>query len=282
MRFPSCLLELFLPIACALSGSLATSAQGPASDGDPLVPLPSVLDYTRGSGFGIALGLGLEYEGAYDGADEYEVELDPRGALQWRSGQHLFFWEGIELGWRARVANDWLLQLNARHEGGRDKDDSDEGNLEGLNAIDSEVVGVVEARYTLDGEWRSWVATRLHAGDDDIGQLGVLAGGYRFTAATNGTGFEGFVYSTFASSEFMNRDFGITPAEAASSGLEEADLSGGYRASGLQCVYRRNLGLNLQLTVEAGIELYGSEIQDSDIARDDFEAESALSLVWQF
>lgn len=30
----------------------------------PLVPLPSMPDYTRSSGWGLALGIGVEYEGA--------------------------------------------------------------------------------------------------------------------------------------------------------------------------------------------------------------------------
>ena len=56
----------------------------------PLVPLPAVFDFTRGGGWGVALGVGVEYESAYDGSDEYEVELDPSGAIQWRKGDHLF------------------------------------------------------------------------------------------------------------------------------------------------------------------------------------------------
>lgn len=41
----------------------------------PLVPLPSIFDFTGGSGWGVALGLGAEYETAYDGSDEYETAL---------------------------------------------------------------------------------------------------------------------------------------------------------------------------------------------------------------
>ena len=61
----------------------------------PLFPMPFTPDYTRGSGWGIALGLGVEYETAYAGSDEYEFELDPAGAIQWRRGNHLFSWEGL-------------------------------------------------------------------------------------------------------------------------------------------------------------------------------------------
>ena len=83
-----------------------------------LVPLPSVLDFTQGEGFGIALGAGVEYESAYDGADETELAVEPAGVMHYRRGNHLFFWEGMELGWRSRVADVWLVQAGIRNEGG--------------------------------------------------------------------------------------------------------------------------------------------------------------------
>ena len=66
-----------------------------------LVPLPSVEDFTRGEdGWGFGLGLAVEYEAAYEGSDEYDFEVDPAGAVQWRSGDNIFYWAGEALGWR--------------------------------------------------------------------------------------------------------------------------------------------------------------------------------------
>jgi len=100
----------------AVMASLAVA--GPAvADGRTdaaLVPLPSVLDFTRGGGFGVALGASVEYESAYDGADETEFEVEPAGAVHYRKGDHLFFWEGTELGWRGRLADVWLVQAGIR------------------------------------------------------------------------------------------------------------------------------------------------------------------------
>jgi outer membrane protein len=101
------------------------------------VPSPSVLDFTRGGGFAIALGVGVEYEAAYDGSDEYEVELSPAGAIQWRSDRNTLFVEGYELGWRGVVGDRWLLQAGARYEDGLDPSDSADGRLEGLPKRDS-------------------------------------------------------------------------------------------------------------------------------------------------
>src|SRR5690606_15380682 len=57
---------------------LAAQAEDPiaarARDEAPLFPLPFTPDFTRGGGWGVALGAGVEYENAYTGSDEYEFE----------------------------------------------------------------------------------------------------------------------------------------------------------------------------------------------------------------
>ena len=94
----------------------------------PLVPLPSIDDFTDGDGWGVGLGLGVEYETAYEGSDEFELEIDPAGGVQWRTGDHIFFWAGEAIGWRALAKDAWLLQASVGYEEGREEDDSDEGD----------------------------------------------------------------------------------------------------------------------------------------------------------
>lgn len=248
----------------------------------PLVPSPSVFDFTRGEGWGFALGVGLEYESAYDGSDEYELEVEPAGAIQWRTGNHLFFWEGIEIGWRGRLSDRSLLQLGMRYESGREEDDSDDGRLNGLEDQDNEIVAVLEGRWSLDTEWRNWIAGRIMAGDSDFGFLGVLAAGHRFGSHSDGTGTEIYLFTTFGDSDFLNRDFGVTASESLASGLEETDLSGGYRSVGITLIDRRYLTKNIHLICKAGIEYYSSDIQDSPIARQDYETEAGVSVVYHF
>jgi outer membrane scaffolding protein for murein synthesis (MipA/OmpV family) len=270
-------------IALGLLSLPARAFQSEATaEEEALVPLPSVLDFTGGDGWGIALGLGVEYESAYDGSDEYELGIEPAGAVQWRSGNHLLFWEGLELGWRGRLDREWLLQANLRWEGGREASDSDEGYLDGLEDRDDELVGVLEARYGLGRDWRGWVGGRVMGGSSDFGLLGVLAAGYRFGEQLDGTGTELLAFSTFGSSTFINKDFGVTASESAASGLAETDLDGGYRSSGLTLLHRRWLLPDLQLIAQAGVELYSSAISDSPIARESYEGELALSLVYRF
>lgn len=256
----------------------ATAQDTPAA----LVPLPSLLDFTGGGGWGVALGAGLEYEAAYDGSDEYETEVEPAGAIQWRRGDHMLFWEGFELGWRGLVSPEWLLQAGARYEDGLEPDDSDDGRLDGLEERDSHVVGFFEARRAFGEHWRHWLGARLMGGPSDFGWLGVLAAGHRFGDRLDGTGTEVFLFTTFGTSDFINKDFGVSAADSAASGLAETDLDGGYRSVGVTLVDRRYLSDHLHLAFQAGAELYSSDIQDSPIAREDYEFEVGVSLVWVF
>ena len=93
-----------------------------AQDGKTaLVPLPSVDDFTRGDdGWAFGLGLGVEYESAYEGSDEYGFEVDPAGAVQWRSGDNIFFWAGEALGWRGLRSETWFFEAVVGFDVGRE------------------------------------------------------------------------------------------------------------------------------------------------------------------
>lgn len=271
--------------ALALMTALAFAAQpilaaGPGKKA--LVPLPSVLDFTNGDGFGAALGIGVEYEGAYDGSDETELEVEPAGGVHYRKGNHLFFWEGMELGWRGRLADVWLVQAGLRNEGGLEPDDSKKGRLNGIKPRDGHVVGFLEVRRGFGDDWRHWVGARLMGGPSDFGMLGVLAAGHRFGQQVDGTGTEIYGFMTFGTAKFINKDFGVTSADALTSGLRQTTLSGGYRSTGLQLVHRRNLTGNLHAIAQAGVERYSSAIAKSPIARQESEFELSLALVWRF
>ena len=278
--------RIYAPRLSALVAVSSLLISGPALAAEPtteaLVPLPSVLDFTDGDGWGVALGVSAEYESAYDGADETELEVEPAGAVHYRKGDHLFFWEGMELGWRGRLADVWLVQAGIRNEGGLEPDDSEDGNLDGILPRDSHVVGFLEVRRAVGDEWRNWVAARLMGGPSDFGVLGVLAAGRRFGDQLDGTGTELYGFMTFGTDKFINKDFGVTAADAVGSGLPVTTLSGGYRSTGVQLVHRRHLTRKLHAIAQAGVEFYSSDIGDSPIARKDTEFEVSLALVWRF
>ena len=273
-------LKLITTIVTAMTAVNLTVAH--AEEVAPLFPLPFTPDFTRGSGWGVALGLGVEYETAYAGSDEYEFELDPAGAIQWREGNHLFSWEGLELSWTTRQNDRWYIQAELALDGEREKGDSDDGRLDGLDERDDEFTGSGEVRYAFDGEWRNYIGTRISMGNSDFGALGFLFAGHRFGSQQDGSGTEAIFYVKFGDSNNLNREFGVSPSEATTSGLAETDLDGGYRSTGLRLVDRRYLSEHIQIVSGLELEYYSSDVRDSPIAREDFASEVELAILYHF
>ena len=246
-----------------------------------LVPLPSVDDFTKGhDGWSFGLGLGVEYESAYEGSDEFGFEAQPAGAVQWRSGDDIFYWAGEALGWRGLRSDTWLLDVAVAFDEGREESDSDDGHLDGLGDEDEETELVLQARYALDDDWRYWLVGRGVTGGS--GNLGLFGVGYRFGEQNDGTGSEINFVGVFHDSEYANKDFGITASQSAASGLNETNMSGGFRSFGIDYTYRYYINDNWQIFGEALYEHFSSDVQDSPIARSDYEAEVSVGFIYLF
>src|SRR5690554_5223021 len=133
---------LLLPL---LMQALFTTTAG-AQEKTALAPLPSLDDFTKGEdGWAFGLGAGIEYESAYEGSDEFGFEADPAGALQWRSGDNIFYFAGEALGWRGLRDDVWLLEATIGFDEGREEADSDDGYLNGLGDSDEGAEFVLQA-----------------------------------------------------------------------------------------------------------------------------------------
>lgn len=246
-----------------------------------LVPLPSVDDFTRGQdGWGFGLGLGVEYESAYEGSDEFGVEAQPAGGIQWRKGQDVFYWAGESLGWRGLRATRWLLEAAVGFEEGRQESDSDDGRLDGLGDTDDSVDLILQARYALDDNWRYWLVGRVVTGRH--GNLGLFGLGRRFGDRLDGTGSEINVVAAFHDSELANTQFGVSARQADASGLAATRLGGGLRSFGLNYNYRHNLTANWQIFGELLYERFTSDVRDSPLARSSYEAEVGFGVLYRF
>ncbi|WP_232365147.1 MipA/OmpV family protein [Salinimonas marina] len=226
------------------------------------------------------MGLGVEYEAAYEGADEFGVEVDPAGAVQWRRGNDIFYWAGEALGWRGLRSANWLFDAALAFDEGREESDSDEAHLNGLGDAEEGFEVVLQVRRAFNDDWRYWLDARIITGED--GNLGLFGMGYRFGKQRNGTGSEIAIAVVFHDSDYANHDFGIDAAQAAASGLVEIQLSGGFRSVGFNYNYRNYINQNWQFFGEIVYEHYGSEIQDSPIARKNYEAEVGVGFIYVF
>lgn len=246
-----------------------------------LVPLPSVDDFSRGKdGWSLGLGFGVEYETAYEGSDEFGLEIEPAGGLQWRQGDDVYFFAGEALGWRGVRANTWLFEALIGFDEGRKESDSDDGHLRGLGEQKEGAELVLQARRAFDADWRYWLVARVVTGAD--GNLGLFGVGRRFGSQTDGSGSEVNVVVVAHDSEYANKGFGITAAQAMASGLKETDLSGGLRSVGINYNFRHFVDDHWQIYGEALYEYFGSEVRDSPIARSSYEAEIGVGFVYLF
>jgi outer membrane protein len=253
-----------------------------AQDGrTALVPLPSVDDFTRGNdGWGFGLGLGVEYESAYEGSDEFGFEVDPAGAVQWRRGDDIFFWAGEALGWRGLRSDTWLFEATVAFDEGREESDSDDGRLDGLGNADESAELVLQARHAFDADWRYWLDARVVSGNN--GSLGLFGLGRRFGAQNNGTGSEFSIVAVYHDGDLANRDFGIDSGQSAASGQKETVLSGGFRSIGFNYTYRNYINENWQIFGEVLYEHFGNDIKRSPIARENYEAEVGVGFIYMF
>jgi len=246
-----------------------------------LVPLPSIDDFSRGKdGWSFALGAGIEYETAYEGSDEFGLELEPAGGLQWRRGNDVFYWVGEAIGWRGLRADTWLFEALIGFDEGRAESDSKKGYLDGLGDSDEGFELVLQTRRAFDSDWRYWLVGRLVTGGD--GNLGLFGVGRRFGDKFDGSGSEVNIVAVFHDSKYANKDFGITAEQSAASGLAATNMSGGYRSVGINYNYRHYINKNWQIYGEALYEHFSSAVRKSPIARGDFEAEVGIGFIYVF
>lgn len=246
-----------------------------------LVPLPSIDDFSRGKdGWSFALGAGIEYETAYEGSDEFGLELEPAGGLQWRRGNDVFYWVGEAIGWRGLRADTWLFEALIGFDEGRAESDSKKGYLDGLGDSDEGFELVLQTRRAFDTDWRYWLVGRLVTGGD--GNLGLFGVGRRFGEKFDGSGSEVNIVAVFHDSKYANKDFGITAEQSAASGLAATNMSGGYRSVGINYNYRHYINNNWQIYGEALYEHFSSAVRKSPIARGDFEAEVGIGFIYVF
>lgn len=273
-KFTGLLLAVFIH---ALFFQTASAQDGKTA----LVPLPSVDDFTRGNdGWSFGLGLGVEYESAYEGSDEFGFEVEPAGAAQWRRGDDIFFWAGEALGWRGLRSNTWLFEAAVALDEGREESDSDDGRLDGLGDTDESTELVLQARRAFDADWRYWLDGRVVTGDN--GSRGLFGVGRRFGDQNDGTGSEVSIVVVYHDSDLANKDFGIDAGQSSASGLNETDLSGGFRSIGFNYNYRNYINENWQIFGEVLYERYSSDIEDSPIARNNYEAEVGGGFIYIF
>jgi len=245
-------------------------------------------------GFSAALGLSLTSAADYAGSDEYGLGLQLDGALYWQQANHLWYWEGLDLndiglGRRYLKQGSWLLDTGIRHETVLPTSQTQAAGINNFPHRGSHVFAFIETKHGLNDSGRNWISARVSAGPSRYGWLAKGAVGHTFdfdfldeAKVKGNTGTEISLFTTFASADHLNDYFGISQEDEITSGLSQITLDAGYRSSGLLLSYGRNLNETIQLSAEADIEFYASDIKESDLVKEGTQKNLRISLFWIF
>ncbi|HHB77571.1 MAG TPA: MipA/OmpV family protein [Desulfobulbus sp.] len=225
------------------------------------------------------IGVGAGVFPEYEGADTFTLtalplmEIGKPGAFFLRgaginlndgiasAGLAVFHVSYTNNGQNAHFLMGPLLKVNI----GRDEDDSDQ--LDGLGDIDPSigVGGFMEVKV---GSWMAGMTVAPQdAGDDNNGLLVTFDTRYVVSISNNLT-IAPVMSASWADDNYMQGFFGITPTQAAHSGLSTYDAEGGIKDVGLQLHMSCDLSTHLSLKGQMGYWRLLNNAADSPIVRD--------------
>lgn len=211
-------------IAATLLADQAVAADIPSA---PPAPQPVAVAPARPYDLILEIGAGAQVRPAYEGAKDYQ--FDPTGFAT----LHYLWLPGFGELKSGRKAEGFFVGPSFRYLSKRDSNDSPE--LAGLNNIGASFEIGAKAGY--DFQWiRPWAALRYGFGGYSgfVGETG-LNFIFRPTELTE---FTVGPRASFASSDYMQTYFGVTPVEAARSRMWAYSPSGGFKGLGLDATTR--------------------------------------------
>jgi outer membrane protein len=203
----------------------------------------------------LEIGGGAKVVPAYPGADEYTVLPWPIVDLRFLRLPGIgSFGGGAETGFKIAPSFGFV----------RKRDASEYSDLNGLNDVDFavEVGGQVSYRH---GMVRAIGAVRRGFGGYEgwVGEFGLDAVLDPTPDLTISVGPRVYL----ASDGYMDTYFGVTPAEAAASGLAAFDADGWLRGAGIEAEGRYAISRHWAIRGEAGYERLLGDAADSPISR---------------
>jgi MipA family protein len=149
----------------------------------------------------------------------------------------------------------------------RSRDADDDEQLAGLREVDR----AVEPGLFLDLWPTNWFRVHLQGRKGVTGHTGWMADA-GFDLVHSGTRWDASIGPRFgyADHRYMDRYFGVTPAEAAANAAVDQtyDPSSGARYVGARAAFAYRLDDHWRVTADAGYSRLGSEAADSPIVRD--------------
>ncbi len=232
--------------------------------------------YEQSEDWSICVGaLGI-YKPAYEGSDDYELKGFPIIDITLRDTFFLNAKKG--LGAYVWNRNDFKLGLSVGYTFGRDEDDS--SDLKGLGDIDSGATANVLFKWTtgavaLDARYEEQITGQ------DTGFQVHLGLGYDLRIAEKII-LKPLIRTTYASSDYMEEYFGISPSQSTRSGMSVYDASSGFKSLGFQVMATYILDRHWGIQAGAGYDRLVGEAADSPVVKDENQFRVSMGLFLKF
>ena len=232
-----------------------------------------------GSGFSGYLGGGVGVKPNYSGAKDSKTEFVPAFKLAYGP----FFIGGVDnlvaLGWDFARTDHWTFALGA----GADispRQESDDGHLHGLGDIDVTPRGFTSATYENFWFKGGVIATQDIGGNDQGFKLASYAH-LQWRPLDNMRLYTGPTLS-WADSDYMQTQYGVTSGQSARSGLSRYDARSGIEKIGW------DVGMDYVMTpswlvgARVSVQRLEDDAADSPITQQADQVTGVLFLAWRF
>jgi outer membrane scaffolding protein for murein synthesis (MipA/OmpV family) len=173
--------------------------------------------------------LGVEYEPTYAGSDKYEFEPEFNLRAFFRdSGNNRYFASLGEIGGIFEITPDLMLSAVLEYEEGRDAEE--DSTLEGFDEVDDTVEGQFSLFYRFKPDTYLAVVFQPDLLGRGKGLVYFVAVGNDTMLLSDRLRLSTVVDLSFANSEHMRTEFGVTDSEAVATGLRAYRPDGGLKS----------------------------------------------------
>lgn len=231
--------------APAIAADYGDQSQYDAQFADP-TPVDTGVDLS------IRIGIGGVYKPDYEGSDDYELSPWPIVSLEYLKLPGLNEIGGRKVGFSIGPSFNFI--------GSRDQDQ--DPALIGIGDVDSAVEVGLKGTYEVNN-WGAYAAIRRGFGGHEgvVGEIaayGIWRPNERFVLRAGPD-------LSFASADYFDTYFSVTPSQAAASGLPAYNAGSGLKAAGLQAVAVYSWTEKVDLHFRAGYERLLDGAADSPI-----------------
>lgn len=223
----------------------------------------------------VALGAGALVAPEYEGSDELTVDPIPYFSISWNDRIFLNLERG--LGVYAYRDDRFRLGVSVGYAQGRDQDDSD--RLRGLGDIDAAARGQVFARYSLGQVNLGLDLTQDFGGTDGFQVRPSVGLDYTLTEKVK---LSPEVSATWASDDYMQSYFGISPTQASRSALRRHDAEAGFKRADLKVAATWSMTSKWFTTAKAGVGYLMGDAADSPITDRRIQPSAGLFVGYKF